>query len=45
MTDVKQKIHVGYYNGFLKIVTDVKLTEVKGKIHVKVFPFPKIGDG
>ena len=23
MTDVKQKIHVGYYNGFLKIVTDV----------------------
>jgi len=22
--DVKQKLHVGYYNGFLKIVTDDK---------------------
>ena len=36
MTDVKQKIHVGYYNGFLKIVTDVGC-QIDGKIHVKVY--------
>ena len=43
MTDVKKIIHVGYYNGFLKIMTDVKC-----KINIKVFkriPLQKIGDG